>query len=247
MHRSYVSKEWMNAFIAEPQQALPEEAANRFFSVLRIKSGEEIGVFDGDGREVRGKLHRHRGGIYFVSYKLHVVASPQPKLVLVQAAIDESKFKETIQRSTEFGVDRIIVFAATFSEQYCFAKLMKRHERLKNIAIDASRQSGRLFIPAIIFLSSIKEVIELCKQQQGRGLFGDPLGKLRLSSYLANHPHSEHPIYIAIGPEGGFHQKEEQALKDAEFSGVLWAPYVLRTELAGLAAIAIINAYIGRA
>ena len=69
----------------------------------------------------------------------------------------------------------------------------------------------------------------------------DPLGEHRLST-LQPAPGG---VVIAIGPEGGWSPRDRQALAEAGFQGLQLGPHILRTETAGLAAIAAVQARLG--
>jgi 16S rRNA (uracil1498-N3)-methyltransferase len=244
MHRSYVSKTWIDAFINSEQEVLPKESEARFFSVLRIKPDEEVAVFDGHGREVVGRLQRRAAGAHFVGARLCTRAKQLPEIVVIQSAIDEAKLAQTIQRGCEFGVDRFIIFPARRSEAHCFARLAKRLDRLMRIAEDASRQCGRYYLPSIE-LCELDAILKAMRT--GLGIFGDVNSETHLSQLLRQQAASEQPCVIAIGPEGGLHPDEMVKLTAAGFHGVRWAPHVLRAELAMLAPVAILNAFYGRA
>ena len=247
MHRSYVSKAWIDAFINNDKEILPSEAEVRFFSVLRVKPDEEVAVFDGDGREVVGTLKKHAKGAHFAAARLSKKSKALPEIVVVQGAIDEAKLSQTIQRGTEFGVDRFIIFSASRGDSFCFAKIEKRHSRLVRIAEDAARQSGRYFVPTIQLVKNLDDILNAVRNDIGLAIFGDVRSNEILSAHLQQRGKSDLPTYLAIGPEGGFSQDEMVKLKASGFIGVMWAPYVLRAEVALLAPVAILNAFFGRA
>ena len=180
MHRAFVEKTWMDSYLDDEHSALPHEVEMRFFKILRIKPQEKVAVFDGLGRQVSGILAKDGHKAYFIKSELCKDAMPKPAIVLMQAAIEEPKMSETIKRGTEFGVDKFVIFNAEYSERYCYEKLIKRHERLKLLAIDACRQSGRLFVPQIIFYDSLSMAIA-AKNENSLGFFGDPGAKDLLS------------------------------------------------------------------
>lgn len=241
MHRAFVQKPWIDSYLKNQAHPLPLEVANRFFKVLRLKADEQVGVFDGHGREVRGLLAKIETGAFFTKACLHEEKPFEPSITLMQAAIEESKISETIKRGTEFGFDKFIIFNAEHSERYCFDKLKKREERLNLLAIDASRQSGRLFVPQIEFADSLTLAIK-----DKTAIFGDPHAQFLLSEVLATKEFFKE-IVVLIGPEGGFSKAELLNLQKAQAISTRFAPYTLRSELASLAAIALVNARLKRA
>lgn len=241
MHRCFVDKLWIDEWLLDPKKEVPKEVNNRFFKVLRIKKDEKVALFDGQGRELSGFLSAD--GTLEASLKKE---RPETiSVVLFQAALEEAKISETLKRTTEFGIQNIIIFKAEYSDAFCLGKLEKRHERLTSLVIDAARQSGRLFVPEICFEADLKAALK-CASSQAIGFFGDLSAEKKLSHVLASTV-LEHDIALAVGPEGGFSEKEKELLKAHNFCSVLWAPYTLRSELASLSPLAILNAFLGRA
>lgn len=241
MHRSYVKKQWMDAFLKDSKITLPDEVLHRFSHVVRIQDNEEIALFDGYGRELRGLIKKGS----FLTMRLIEQKRPSPEITLMQAAILEPKITETLKRATEFGVDRFIIFNAQKSDKFLYNKIKKREDRLLRVVIDAARQSGRLFVPEILFVDSL--LLALKEMNDGDfGIFGDLKSQLLLSHVL-KHQYREQNIVIVVGPEGGLDEKEIALLEKENLKGLMWAPYTLRTEFAALAPLSIINAYLGRA
>lgn len=248
MHRSYVPKEWIDSFLLNAAIELPDDAVNRFFSVVRIKPDEVVAVFDGVGREIVGAVARHdKKSCTFLAGVLRCEQKNSPQLVVVQAALDDGKISETIQRGCEFGVDQFVLFNAERSERFCFDKLQKKHDRLLRIAQNACRQSHRLFVPPITYVPLLSEAILPMSAGTCVGLFGDTRENQLLSRTLAALTTMPDAFCVVVGPEGGLSVKECDTLRTAGFFGVRFAPFVLRSELACLSAIAVVNAHCGRA
>lgn len=243
MHRSHIDSAWIDRWILEPQEPLPEEVTHRFIKVVRVSEEEKVGLFDGGGRQVVGMFIRHSRSLK--DAVLTTAKPSHPSITVLQAAIEESKLEETLKRGTEIGVDCFVIFNAHKSEPFLLAKLKKREERLRRVLTDAARQSGRLFLPTVIWAKDLKEALSLEKKGH-LGIFGDLSSELLLSS-LFTQKAKPSDIVIAVGPEGGLLDQEKVLLLEHSFQGVRWAPFTLRTELAGVMAVAIINAFLGRA
>lgn len=243
MHRAFVEKSFIDSFINDESTFLPAEAEKRFFSVLRIKPQEEVGVFDGAGRQISGILERGPKGARFSCAKFLQMEAPSPTITLFQSAIEETKMAETIKRGAEFGIDHVVIFPSKNSEKYSFDKLQNRSDRLLRLSIDACRQSGRLFVPQIEFVKNIQEIKV---PSNSLAIFGS-LNQASLLSEVLKSQLQVSQIYILIGPEGGLSIDEEQKLSQKGFLPVRFSPHVLRTELAHLAALSIINAWLKRA
>lgn len=246
MHRSWVPKEWVDNFIYNSSATLPKEVYQRFFSIVRIKPSEIVSVFDGHGREITGELIEDKisGSCHFSKASLTVSDKPMPPLILMQAALQEAKLEDTIQRGTEIGVDEFIIFNAERSEPFCYAKFVKKQGRFMRIAQDACRQSGRTFMPSIVQADSLSQAL---KQSLGWfGVFGSLADNTLLSTTMQKAAAQSVPIAVLVGPEGGLSTAEHELARTHNFQGVRWAPYTLRSELAGVFAMAIVQASLGR-
>lgn len=243
MHRSFVGPDWVKKWQENNNLSLPKEAQMRFSKVLRVKTSEKIAVFDGQGQQVEGYLNSLDGNL-LQSYL--VKKEPlKPAICLLQSALEETKIKECIKRATEFGVDKIIIFEAQRSEAFVFNKLLKKQEKLIEIIIDASRQSGRFFVPKLVFEAklnfALKDVAEnFC------GFFGDLASGAKLSENIQQEK-LKNEIWLAVGPEGGLSDEEKNELRQKGFGGVLWSSFTLRSELAHLAPVSMFNGALGRA
>lgn len=247
MHRSYVSATWIDNFIKDHHHELPAHVVKRFVNILRIKPKEKVAVFDGEGREISGLLIHDKHKAYFHDGHLSSENPPKYKVILLQAALVETKLSETIKRGCEIGVDIVIIYNAHFSDAYCYQKAYARKERLYDIAIDASRQSGRLWVPKIHYEESLAKALSSWSENT-LGIYGDISSGILLSSILLTWSNNTaKSLAIMVGPEGGFHHQEIALLKSYNCIGVRWAPYTLRSELAGLFAISIINTLRGKA
>lgn len=240
MHRSFVERRWIDQWLNDPQIVLPKESQERFFKIVRVKEHEEVALFDGQGREITGSLSKAG---HLLNPVLREEAADALSIVVLQAALEEAKISETIKRGTEFGAHRFVIFNAERSDPFCWQKLIKREERLKNVAIDAARQSGRLFVPEISF---IKDSASWFKDGQVFGCFGDLAATQGLWQMLSENLEKQAEIVVAIGPEGGLSKEEITVLIKAGLQSVRWAPYTLRSELAALGAITLINTALGK-
>lgn len=248
MHRSFVDKDWIDRFTQNNQHELPAEVVARFFSVVRIKPDEIVGVFDGCGREVVGTVthDKQHQRAHFIKGILQVSLPLKPTIILMQAALEESKLTETIKRGCEIGVDKFVVFNAERSEPFCYKKAVNKQERFMRVAQDACRQSGRLFIPSIEYKDALAHVLKETSNET-LGIFGAVDGSMLLSVVLKEYAAQALSLAVVVGPEGGLSGAEVKQLQQTQFIGARWAPFVLRSELAGVLAVAIMQSGLGRA
>ncbi|MDD4179695.1 MAG: 16S rRNA (uracil(1498)-N(3))-methyltransferase [Candidatus Margulisbacteria bacterium] len=226
---------------------LPEitgPAVHHLRDVLRLKAGEAIDLLDGLGNIHHAKiitLGKERISCQVLSSE-KMLTEPAVKVALAQALPKAAKMDLIIEKCTELGVTSIIPLITARTE----AKTAKL-ERWQKIAKAAAEQSGRAIIPEITSPLKFANVLQL-KDQYDLALIPWELEqetklKQALISKFPNSPIriTQSPnILILIGPEGGFTQQEIELAKNAGFTPVSLGKTILRTETAGLAALAAI-------
>ena len=111
-----------------------------------------------------------------------------------------------------------------------------RLEHWQRIVISACEQCGRSVVPEVRPPLSLDAT--LASLEPGTtGLTLDPAGTGQIDELLGTTTR----VALAIGPEGGFTADEIKALTDAGFRGLRFAPRILRTETAPLAALSILQ------
>ena len=205
---------------------LAPAASTHLAQVLRARPGDEVAVFDGRGSEYGAQVETpdKRSCQLRLGHLLRTGPPPKVRLHLLQAAI-KSGLEGVIQQATELGTTDITIFRAARSTP---AKL--RQDRAVRIAIGASEQSGRLFVPTVTLVDSFAAAV--AQASAGECLMAlpdaEPLG----------HAADCDSATIAIGPEGGFTDAEiEHALKGG-FQPFGLGPLTLRAATAGAAALA---------
>ena len=226
----------MRRLFIPPQQLdvsvrLTPEQARYLTAVLRLRAGEALEIFDGLGGRYPAQLESAE--ILRVGARLPTEVRALD-VVLAQALAKGEKMDLIVQKATELGVSRIVPIVAERSVvKLSTERGASRTERFRRIAQEAARQCGRADVPLIDEpqpLAALLEEGRLC-------LVLDPLEPLRLS--VAARGVSR--LLLAIGPEGGFSPGELELAQRAGALSVGLGPRVLRTETAGLAAIAVLQ------
>jgi 16S rRNA (uracil1498-N3)-methyltransferase len=208
--------------------------------VLRLREGDSVVVFDGTGgewyavidaigkRDVQVSLHDH-----------HPTERESARTVtLVQALATGDKMDWIVQKATELGAHAIQpVHAQRATAKLTADRADKRVEHWRAVAIAACEQCGRNRVPE---LYSPMDILNwLATRFAGERLILQP-GASPLHNALP--PDTSVPLALLIGPEGGFTPDEITAAVRAGVTPVSLGPRVLRTETAGLAALATIEA-----
>jgi 16S rRNA (uracil1498-N3)-methyltransferase len=223
---------------------LPEEAANHLVRVMRLREGDGCVLFNGDGHDYSATLTSisKREALVHIDSALAVDNESPLAITLLQGIARGEKMDLILQKATELGVTAIIPVNAERTEvKLDAARAEKRIAHWRNVVGSACGQSGRARIPAISAPQSLAAAAAGLPEQMLR-LTLDPLGEHRLASLPAAPANG---VVIAIGPEGGWSPRDRQQLAEAGFQGLQLGPRILRTETAGLAAVAALQARLG--
>jgi 16S rRNA (uracil1498-N3)-methyltransferase len=205
-------------------------------TVLRLEEGAEIEVFDGEGGRYRARLAA--AGRLRIEERLET-PSRTLDVVLVQALAKGEKLDLVVQKATELGATRLLPLASGRAVvRLDEGRGQSRAERWRRIAGEAARQCGRADVPRIDEPCGWEGVFALLREDPARrGLLLDPSEReLRLGAAARGAP----KLLLAVGPEGGFSHEERDRARAEGILPVALGPLVLRTETAGLAALAVV-------
>jgi 16S rRNA (uracil1498-N3)-methyltransferase len=211
--------------------------------VLRILPGREVTVFDGLGKEYIGKVVSLQKEEALVSIEKSFLFPRESSLEvwLVQSIPKGEKMELIIQKATELGVRGII----PLKTQRCVVKLegkkeVERRKRWQKVALEAVKQCQRALIPTVLPVRSLEEFLHelpslrhlFIPWEESSCSFKDTLKD------VLKEQKGEAPIYLMIGPEGGFAEEEVEQVQSYGGIPVSLGPRILRTETASLAALA---------
>lgn len=222
---------------------LPESAGAHLVRVLRLREGEACVLFNGDGRDYDARLlAAHKRGVEAEVLDARAIDNESPlRVVLLQGIARGEKMDLILQKATELGVAGIVpVFADRTEVRLDGERLDKRMAHWRSVVVSACEQSGRARIPELAPARGLAETAASFAADTLK-LTLDPQGEHRFETLST--PQIE--IVVAIGPEGGWSEKDRIVLRESGFAGLRLGPRVLRTETAGLAAIAALQARFG--
>ena len=223
---------------------LPEEVANHLVRVMRLREGDGCVLFNGDGHDYAATLSSisKREVLVHIERAEQVNNESPLSITLLQGIARGEKMDLILQKATELGVTAIVPVNAERTEvKLDAARAEKRIAHWRSVIGSACGQSGRARIPALSAPQALATAAAALPAQSLR-LTLDPQGAHRLSALP---PAPAGGVVIAIGPEGGWSPRDRQQLADAGFQGLQLGPRILRTETAGLAAIAALQARLG--
>jgi len=217
---------------------LDENAFSHAVRVLRLKQGDNLILFNGEGGEFEAELtdaQKKRASATIGQFHDKDCESPLA-IILGQCISRGEKMDYTIQKAVELGVTEIVPL---FSER-CGVKLNqermeKRLRHWHSIIISACEQCGRNRIP------ELHEAIALTDWQQQLNVSLKLVLDPTASNTLATLNNPEKDVALLIGPEGGLSDNEIKSAIEHGFSGIRLGPRILRTETAGLTALSVIQ------
>ena len=231
MPRFYVSAELSPGLMLE----LPDNVL-RHLHVLRVKAGEEITLFNGNGRAYAARLtalEKRRAAALVLDEAAPANESPL-RITLIQAVSGGERMDFTLQKSVELGVAEIRpVLSERSIVRLSGERADKRVARWQEIVISACEQSGRNTVPKVRPIVAYAQALADLPAADEHLLMS-----LNRAQSLKNIAAAPRALTFMVGPEGGWTAAEEQQAFAAGFQAVKLGPRVLRTETAALAAIA---------
>lgn len=210
--------------------------------VLRLKTGDEILVFDGLGKEFEGTIVEE--GRSSVMVKIQDMLSPKRdsplEVTLAQSLLKGEKMDYLIQKATELGVKEIIPFFSSRSVPLLEkSRSLKRHHRWEKIAVEAAKQCGRGVVPKIESLQTYSGMLHAASADQLRLILWERDG-IKLRDMLEGSK-ERRKVFFMIGPEGGFSQDEIEKAERVGFIAVTLGRRILRAETASLCFLSILQ------
>lgn len=224
---------------------LPVQAAQHLTRVLRLRDGATLTAFDGRGGEYRATLHLGNRGAAAIEVHEHRPTERESalRITLLQGLARGERMDWVIQKATELGVAAIVPVASNRSVVQLEAERGDRRvQHWRAVAAAACEQCGRNSPPRIDapqdFSAALASVADLPLQ-----LLLEPGSGRALREVLGERPPKA--LALLVGPEGGWDELEIELARQAGCATVQLGPRVLRTETAGLAALAAVQCLAG--
>ena len=232
---------------------LPRETGAHLVKVLRARSGDEVVLFNGDGREFTGAVEKVQGSRVSASIGAarNVDRESPFQLTLVQCVPRGDRMDFIVQKATELGIVRIIpVLSQRSVVRLDESQSVSKQVHWRAVAVSACEQCGRNRLPSVAAPQPLLNYLgALPPANESLRLVLEPEHARRTErgahSLDIASPQSVSHAEIAIGPEGGFAPEELEAFDLSLFSRVSLGPRVLRTETAAIAAIVVLQARFG--
>ncbi|MEN9521666.1 MAG: hypothetical protein RL065_43 [Bacteroidota bacterium] len=214
---------------------LPENEAHHAVQVLRYQNGDDILITNGQGSFFNCKI------IFTSKKKCTVQVLSEEKVAInkskITLAIAPTKSRERmewcLEKATEIGVNEIQFIQTQYSEKWNVA-----NDRFEKVLISAIKQSGQAWLPKLNSIISFEKFIQDSKGNTQNFICHNLDNS---SSQILNVATKHDSTIIAIGPEGGFSDKEIQYAVSNNFKCVLLGNNRLRTETAAITALSILQ------
>ena len=219
-------------------------AANHITRVLRLRSGDELTVFDGSGGEFGARIEEFRKDAVVVGVDEHRTADRESplSLTLAQGISRGERMDWIIQKATELGATRIVpVFTQRSVVRLDDKQAGRKLQHWRAITVAACEQCGRNRLPDLATPVEFFDVLPASFTPNATRLLLSPHADLRIDDLRD----IQSGVSVLIGPEGGLDEVEQEAAIAAGFKAVRMGPRVLRTETAAIAALTILQRYFG--
>lgn len=218
---------------------LDEGLSHYLQRVLKLRVGDALVLFNGDGSDHAGELVgvERRKATVALHARLPAAAESPLEVTLVQAVSRGERMDLTLQKATELGVAAVQpVFTERVEVRLEAERLERRMAHWLAVLRSACEQSGRGRVPRLAAPVLLEDW--LGRVVDHPRLVLDPAAERNLSALTVR----PGPIEFLVGPEGGLTDSELQRLEGGGVLRVRLGPRILRTETAGPAALAVLQA-----
>lgn len=226
--------------------SLSADESKHLSDVLRLKKGDEVFVFDGEGQEFQCEIEEIESKQTFLNVQ-HKVEPARPEsplsLTLCVSLLKGEKFDLVVQKATELGVSHIIPAITKRSDVKLKSAedAAKKITRWRRLALEAAKQSGRAFIPIVEMPQKFSFVIEKFSNETEARLFFSERDGENLSASL------RHGLIATafVGPEGGWEDNEIEEARNAGWQIVTLGGRILRAETAAITVTSLLQHALG--
>lgn len=232
---------------------LDEGRSHYLVRVLRLPPGHVLEVFDGAGGVWSARIESADPKRCVLALLEPATSLPEApvRLTLAQGLCAADKMDWVVEKAVELGVHEIVPLACSRSQVRLDAtRAQRRHEHWMRIIEAACMQSGRAVLPLLQplvtparWLETLPPQVPLSESQRCLAL--DPGAERTLSTIGLQDEPRPTAVSLLVGPEAGFDDAELEQAQAAGAERVKLGPRTLRTETAGLAALAAVQALAG--
>lgn len=239
----------MQHFFVTPDQVTEQfiyiegSDVNHMKNVLRMKSGEELYVSDGNNREYLCKVecYEENRAVLTIEEEKKSDRELPSKIVLFQGLPKNDKMEWIVQKAVELGVHEVIPVSTKRAVVKLDAKkAAKKTARWTEIAKSAAKQAGRGILPSVGDVVNFNEALKIAENLDVVLIPYELASGMNETRQIIDHIKPGQSIGIFIGPEGGFEKEEVKKALESGAKEITLGRRILRTETAGLMVLSVL-------
>lgn len=239
----------MQHFFVSPGQVKEEKIyvegsdVNHMKNVLRMKTGEELTVNDGEGCQYlcAVEAYEEEMAVLRIMEKKQDESELASKIYLFQGLPKQDKMELIVQKAVELGAYQVIPVATKRAVVKLDAKKAKKKvERWQQIAVSAAKQAGRGIIPTVGEVCTYAQALKMAEELDVILIPYELAKGMKETKKIISDIKPGQSVGVFIGPEGGFEEEEVERAMEAGAKPVTLGKRILRTETAGLTMLSVL-------
>lgn len=222
--------------LREDLVALSPDESHHLARVLRVETGQEMTLFDGEGTRAEGvteSVTKKEVTVRVTSRE--TTPPPAVEITLIQAVCKPDRFEMILQKATELGV-RAIQPVITANASLPAGKIEKMINRGEAIIRNAAQQCGTAWLPQFLPLKPISDI----SFGSSVSLVGSLHPNAKPFKEALRPLENIKKVALLIGPEGDFTEEEVNAAVEAGAIPVTFGTQILRTETAAIFGLSVL-------
>ncbi len=250
MHRFYIDPTAAPPFIVNAEISLPDRVSHQIQNVLRLRPGDKIELFTGDGDEwsaqivdsVQGSVRTNRATARFTDRQTPEVEM-RTRVTMVMALTRPQRYELALAKCAELGACRFIPIVSERVQRADASVQSNRKSRWNRIVVEAAELSGRVHVPQITSPQPLGAALDQLTLANTSVIFlweqtPEPMLTDLLASFR-DQANGSTEIALVFGPVGGFSNEEAERAVASGAQLASLGPRILRTETAAIASMAV--------
>ena len=216
--------------------------AHHLLNVRRVRIGEEVELFDGKGRKVRGRVSRAGKKTVIIEVLERYAKAPAGLEIVVACALAKgNRWDWLLEKCVELGAGKIwpVVFERSVVKGSGAAGQLSKWKRR---CIEAAKQCGQAYLPEIAQPRGLKEILEGTKGNW-LGLVGTLNASAEPILRVLQKANRAGGLVLLVGPEGGLTAQEQRRAEERGYEAVFLGENTLRVETAVVGFLAVVRAW----